>query len=161
MTRELNQYHQLMGQMLDDGKTVKVTLHGMSMFPILFPGDSVHICRTTFEQIKPGQVVVFERAGQWIAHRLMVKDEAHRYLITRGDGLPRNDAPIPFQQVKGIVTKVVKSRSPLARSINTFVDRWMVWLAPVTGRLFWYAGRAAVWGLRGLRGLRRLMGLMG
>ena len=157
VAREMDQYRQWIDQLLDDGKTVQVAVHGMSMFPLLLPGDKVQIRKSEFEQIRPGQVVVFEKEGNWIAHRVMVKDKKQSNLITHGDGLPRNDEPISFQNVKGTILKVVKSRSPFSRTINTFVDRWMVWLAPVTGRLFWYAGRVVVWGLKRLKGLRGLM----
>ncbi|MGQ1888873.1 S24/S26 family peptidase [Thermophagus sp. OGC60D27] len=153
MTYELHQYHEWIDQLLEEGKTVQVTVQGMSMFPILLPGDSVQIRRIGFDEMRPGQVLIFEREGQWIAHRLMVKEEKSQYLTTRGDGLPRQDHPIPATQVKGMITGVVRSRSPFARSINTSADRWMVWLTPLTGRLFWYAGRMVVWGLKRLKRL--------
>ena len=134
--------------MLNEGKTVQVPVYGMSMFPILMPRDSVQIKRVTFDQMIPGQVLVFERDGQWIAHRLIKKDYLTGLLITHGDGLPYDDEPIAANSVKGIITKVIKTRSPFAFSINTRIDRFMVWTAPVTGRVFWCLGKVVSRGIR-------------
>jgi signal peptidase I len=140
--------------MLNEGKTVQVQVYGMSMFPILMPRDNVQIRKVTFEEIEPGQVLVFEREGQWIAHRLIKKDSLTGLLITRGDGLPYHDEPVISNNIKGIITKVIKTRSPFAWSINTRIDRFMVRAAPVTGKIFWYMGRIVS---RGIRILKRLI----
>ena len=93
------------------------------------------------EQLKVGQVLVFEVNSQWIAHRLTGKDSAQGLLITKGDGLPYPDSPVTLDRAKGVITKVVRSRSPFAWSINTPVDRFMVWASPVLGRLFFFLAR--------------------
>ena len=141
MTNNINAYRQWIDQLLAEGKTVNVPVHGMSMFPFLMPGDQVRIRRVGFDEMKPGQVLVFENNGQWIAHRLVRKDIQQKMLITKGDGLPRKDLPVTAGQAKGIIIKVLKTRSPLAWSINTPVDRFMVMVTPLTGWGFWYLGR--------------------
>ncbi len=143
-----NQYRQWIDQLLAQGHTVQVPVHGMSMFPILMPGDKVQIKQVTFDQMKPGQVLIFECGGQWIAHRLIKKDPQTGCLITRGDARLHNDEQVAAISVKGIITKVIKTRSPLAWSINTRIDRFLVWTGPVTGRVFWMAGRVVSFGLR-------------
>lgn len=148
MTGNIQKYRQWIDQLLADGGTVQVPVHGMSMFPILMPRDTVQIKRLSFEEIKPGQLLVFERNGQWVAHRLIKKDTQSSILITRGDGLPYIDDPVEVASAKGIITKVIKTRSPFAWSINTWIDGFLVWTGPVTGRLFWMAGRMVSWGLR-------------
>lgn len=148
MTKNINQYRQWIDQLLNDGRTVQVPVYGMSMFPILMPHDTVQIKRIAFEEMKPGHVLVFEQNGQWVAHRLVRKITENQTLITRGDGLPYNDAPVDAQRAKGIITKVIKSRSPFAFSINTMVDSLLVWTGPVSGRLFWFLGKVVSWGIR-------------
>ncbi|WP_010662754.1 S24 family peptidase [Marinilabilia salmonicolor] len=148
MTKNINQYRQWIDQLLDEGRTVQVPVYGMSMFPILMPRDTVQIKRITFEEMKPGQVLVFEQNGQWVAHRLVKKITKNQTLITRGDGLPYSDAPVDANRAKGIITKVIKTRSPFARSINTKIDQFLVGVAPVTGWFFWTAGRIVSWGLQ-------------
>jgi signal peptidase I len=148
MTANINQYRQWIDQLLADGQTVQVPVHGMSMFPVLMPRDKVQIRRVTFEEMKRGQVLVFERDGQWVAHRLIKKNAENFTLITSGDGLPYNDAPVTAASAIGIITKVIKTRSPFAWSINTKIDRFLVWAGPVTGRVFWMMGRGLGFGLR-------------
>ena len=148
MTTNINQYHQWIDQLLDEDRTVQVPVYGMSMFPILMPRDTVQIKRITFEEMKPGHVLVFEQNGQWVAHRLIRKITENKTLITRGDGLPYNDAPIEAERAKGIITKVIKTRSPFAWSINTMIDDLLVKTAPISGRIFWMAGRITSFGLR-------------
>ncbi len=134
-------YHQWIDQLLNEGKTVQVPVYGMSMFPILLPRDKVQIQKCSLEALKIGQVLVFEINGQWIAHRLTSKDAATGQLFTKGDGLPYTDTPVTIETTKGVLTKVIKSRSPLAWSINTPIDHFMVWAGPVLGRLFFLLAR--------------------
>jgi len=141
VTTKINQYRQWIDHLLSEGKTVQVPVYGMSMFPVLLPGDKVQVHRIPFEELKPGQVLVFESNGQWVAHRLISKDNHNRQLITKGDGLKWLDNNVPEEMAKGVITKVIKTRSPLAWSINTRVDGFMVWAGPVLGRVFWYGGR--------------------
>jgi len=148
MTSNIQKYRQWIDQLLADGQTVQVPVHGMSMFPILMPRDTVQIRRFSFKEMKPGQVLVFEREGQWVAHRLIKKDTQNSLLVTRGDGLPYIDEPVDVASAKGIITKVIKTRSPFAWSINTRIDRLLVWTGPITGRFFWMAGKVVSWGIR-------------
>jgi signal peptidase I len=137
VTRNINQYRQWIDQLLAEGKTVQIPVHGMSMFPVLMPGDKVQIRRVSFNEMTRGQVLVFESEGQWVAHRLISKNIANHQLITKGDGLAWNDRPIPAEKIKGVITKIIKTRSPLAWTLNTGIDRLMVWAAPVLGKMFW------------------------
>lgn len=148
MDKNLNEYRKWLDQLLDQGQTVQVPVHGMSMFPILMPHDQVQIRRIEWDNMKRGQVLVFESGGQWIAHRLVSINLQEKQLITRGDGLPYPDRPIRAENVKGVITKIIKTRSPLAWTINTPLDRFMVFVGPVTGKIFWLLGRVVSWGLR-------------
>jgi signal peptidase I len=133
----INQYRQWIDQLLVEGKTVQVPVHGMSMFPVLMPGDKVQIKRVSFNDMTRGQVLVFESDGQWVAHRLISKDRDNHQLVTKGDGLAWNDKPIPAEKIKGAITKIIKTRSPLAWTLNTGIDKFMIWAAPVLGKMFW------------------------
>ena len=143
MNNNINAYRQWIDQLLADGNTVKVPVHGMSMFPVLMPGDKVEIRRIPIEKMQAGQVLVFEANGQWVAHRLIIKDEINGLLTTKGDGLPGKDKIVRAEQARGIITKIIKTRSPLAWTINTPIDAFMVWAGPVLGKVFWVTGRIA------------------
>ncbi|PWD99964.1 S24/S26 family peptidase [Marinilabilia rubra] len=148
MDQNLNEYRRWLDQLLDKGQTVQVPVHGMSMFPILMPRDTVQIRRIKWENLNPGQVLVFECEGKWIAHRLIAVNQQEKSLLTRGDGLPAPDKPIMAEKVKGVIVKIIKTRSPFAWTINTSFDRFMVFAGPLSGKVFWFLGRVVSWGLR-------------
>ncbi len=71
---------------------MQVPVYGMSMFPILMPGDKVQVRRVGVQDMRVGQVLVFENQGQWVAHRLIAKQEDGK-LITKGDGTAMEGQP--------------------------------------------------------------------
>jgi len=91
-------------------------VEGYSMYPLLREGDVVFAYRASPEQIKPGQIIIFEGVGgKLIIHRVIdVKRVGERfYYVTKGDN---NQIPdiihfssglgIPYERVKGVVVSV-------------------------------------------------------
>jgi len=91
-------------------------VEGYSMYPLLREGDVVFAYKAPPEQIKPGQIIIFEGiGGKLIIHRVIdVKRVGDRfYYVTKGDN---NQIPdimhfssgigIPYERVKGIVVSV-------------------------------------------------------
>ena len=73
------------------------------MLPLLRDGDLVHVqpCpRTSCPLLRPGRLILFERAGQPIVHRLVRVHEGR--LWERGDRLPET-REIQRDQVIGVV----------------------------------------------------------
>src|SRR5438552_7707417 len=76
---------------------------GDSMLPSVWPGDLLTVRRQRFSEFRSGQIVLYERvaggqaeAAQFVAHRIVdfSGDFSGRQLITRGDSMLRNDAPV-------------------------------------------------------------------
>ena len=84
--------------------------------------------------------MIFESDGIWVAHRLIKIDNTKKKLITKGDGLSHPDKPVQPEMVKGVITKIIKSRSPLAWTVNTKFDKLMVFAGPVLGKIFRFTG---------------------
>src|SRR2546422_3660584 len=89
---------------------------GDSMLPSVWPGDLLTVRRQSFSEFQSGEIVLYEReAGEntltrpygpaspkgrgFVAHRIVGRNG--RQLITRGDSLRRNDAPVHEEQVLG------------------------------------------------------------
>lgn len=72
---------------------------GLSMFPVLKPGDTV-IVETDFSQIERGDIVLFQdhECGEYVAHRVISQSP----LITKGDNSPYEEQ-IKSNQIIGIV----------------------------------------------------------
>jgi signal peptidase I len=83
---------------------VSVTVRGGCMTPRIAEGDRVEVAPARFYW--PGDVIVFKAAdGRWLVHRLLGWRwwQGRLAAVTRGDGCPCHDAPVPFGQVLGRV----------------------------------------------------------
>jgi len=74
-------------QLIENNHAVKIVASGYSMFPFMRNGDVQTISPVPIEEIKVGDVAVFERDNDWISHRVIdirkIKNETT--LILRGD----------------------------------------------------------------------------
>lgn len=85
---------------------------GSSMFPWLRPGDILWVCWTDFRQVSPGMVVLFAREGRLIVHRVIRKraTASGPALITKGDFVPRADAPVMPDELLGRVAWIQRGQ---------------------------------------------------
>jgi signal peptidase I len=80
---------------------VRLKVTGASMLPVIRPGDHITVQRCNPRELQPGEIILFQRNGGLTAHRIVEASETS--LITRGDSLPTNDAPIGPGEVVGRV----------------------------------------------------------
>ena len=110
-------------QLLQDGQPVRMRMGGYSMFPLMLPGDVGVISKVPLEDIRRGEVVVFDRGDKWIAHRLVGIQEsgADVVFITQGDSIPFPDAPFGHDALRGVIRSV-------SRGQRTFDPRDGLWV---------------------------------
>ncbi|HYU33545.1 MAG TPA: S24 family peptidase [Thermoanaerobaculia bacterium] len=85
-------------------RPVAVTVRGGCMAPGIAEGDRVEVAPA--RRYWPGDVVVFRAAdGRWLVHRLVGWRWWRGGLaaVTRGDGCPCHDAPVPVRRILGRV----------------------------------------------------------
>ncbi|MBR8536294.1 S24/S26 family peptidase [Carboxylicivirga sediminis] len=125
-------------KLLQDGHQVEVPAHGISMYPLLHPGDKVVVIP---KLPQTGDIGVFCHQDILIAHRLIKTDNCHYYF--KGDALIRSDTPVKAKDVLGTV--VARKRNNKTTSTNQLLFRLfkklMPKLTPITGRPFNYYGR--------------------
>src|SRR5881296_375304 len=95
---------------------------GDSMLPSVWPGDLLTVRRQSFSEFQSGEIVLYEREagentitrpyepaspGGFVAHRVVGR--RGEKLITRGDSLHQNDAPVDEEQVLGRVVCVTRN----------------------------------------------------
>jgi hypothetical protein len=83
---------------------VSVAVRGGCMAPRIAEGDRVEVAPARLYW--PGDVIVFRSAdGRWLVHRLLGWRwwQGRLAAVTRGDGCPCLDAPVPFGRVLGRV----------------------------------------------------------
>jgi hypothetical protein len=93
---------------------VEVTVRGGCMAPLLADGERVAVAPARLYW--PGDVVVFQAAdGRLLVHRLLGWRPWAGALacVTRGDGCPCHDAPVPRSRLLGRVIAPERARAAL------------------------------------------------
>lgn len=105
---------------------------GGSMVPTIFPKDILIIRHETARSARTGDVVLYFRESRFCAHRLVEKTEegGRLSLVTRGDALAQNDAPVAEDELLGCVEAVVRGRKRIeldgSPSRGELLLRWAV-----------------------------------
>jgi len=106
----------------------KFAVRGHSMHPTFRPGDILALEPVQPETIRRGDVIVYraapDRPDDWIVHRVVGFQEhnGHRHFVTRGDNMPRADAPVCPATIVGRVAGRCENGTvrPLRRGEDTF-----------------------------------------
>ena len=99
--------HTLRKEIIGQGRSVQIVASGYSMFPFLRKGDILTIDPAPIEQIKRGDIVVYELNEKWIAHRVIQinhNTEGLEFLL-RGDTCVAFDTPVNKENFIGAVTE--------------------------------------------------------
>lgn len=119
---------------------------GWSMLPAIWPGDTLVVAHVSADQVKVGQIVLVGRDGRLCAHRVVSREEnsgnPHRHWITRGDAMPKPDAPVGDGELLGRVNYVIRAGKCVAVSAKLSVAAKLT--AKVVRRSF-LAARALVY----------------
>ncbi len=90
---------------------VRLRVFGTSMVPSILPGDLISVEQASVYDISIGNVVLFWRDGRFFAHRVIAvacnSDEP--CLITRGDRLCYDDAPVSSAELLGRVISIERA----------------------------------------------------
>jgi hypothetical protein len=101
----------------DAGTEAWLETRGVSMRPLVGPGGRVLVAFGA-SPTRIGEIVVFERPGGIVAHRLVGsrRRDGREQLIVKGDAEPYFDPPIERRDVLGVVRGVRRdARGPVSR----------------------------------------------
>jgi signal peptidase I len=90
------------------GEEYYIPLHGNSMLPLLRDGDQL-LVTPRIDEIRLGDIVVFQRDGEWVSHRVLRVEEGGTNglsLHTKGDRVIRPDKPFSVNLLVGKVLAV-------------------------------------------------------
>jgi len=84
---------------------LRLRVYGTSMLGAIWPGDVLHCERCDVESVRVGDILLYVRGEQLIAHRVVELHGAagHTRVVTRGDRLRCDD---PFVDVENILGRV-------------------------------------------------------
>jgi hypothetical protein len=117
------------------GEQHQIPISGNSMWPAIHHGDRVLVAHGC-AGVRRGDVLVFRRDGQLIAHRVMriTGGDADPTFVTKGDNAPQFDPPLSADEIVGRVLAVERDGQHM--SLDTPAWRALGWLAAV-GTLAW------------------------
>ncbi|NOZ47608.1 MAG: signal peptidase I [Chlorobi bacterium] len=128
-------------QFLNEGKILKITAGGFSMFPFIRRGDIVYIKKINNEYLKIGDVVVFKTNLKFIAHRLIKINfkNSEAVYTCKGDSMIKYDNPINKGQIVGKVFGISRNNRYINFESKKAVQRarFIRFISPITGYLFW------------------------
>lgn len=96
---------------------------GISMLPVIKPGDLLEIIGVNQGELFPGQIILFEQWNQMFVHR--IKYRTSMGFVTAGDANILMDEPVLPEQIIGLVIAVINSngvRTPLYQSNEENVE---------------------------------------
>src|SRR5208337_540256 len=122
---------ELAAEVLRSSGRLRLRATGASMLPAVWPGDILSVHSQDIVEALPGDIVLFEREGRLVAHRVVERTLRQNKIqwVTRGDSVGRNDAPVSSHELLGRVTAI-------ERGSRRIVPRPTLW------------GRMACWILR-------------
>jgi signal peptidase I len=99
-------YFALVGELLDQHQSARITVTGSSMFPFLRNlKDSVELCLASYDSFRAGDIVLIKRVdGAYILHRVFRKEVNCFYIL--GDAQSCIEGPLMPQQLLAVVTAV-------------------------------------------------------
>ena len=74
------------------------------MAPLLLPGDGVHVVRANEADLRRGDLIVVQRAGELITHRVVGRVRGRWH--TKGDNLRTLDPPFAGAELLGQVVAI-------------------------------------------------------
>jgi ASC-1-like (ASCH) protein len=113
---------------------------GSSMWPDLRNGDELRLKQIGFEDIQPGDIVLFQNEHVLVAHRVLKTyvESGRAMLLLKGDNRTFADPPVFYEQVVGRVDEASRSGKVIYRRDKNLKDRWVAWRSHQQER-FWNA----------------------
>lgn len=111
-----NVENKLMKESLKHGKLCFKAL-GSSMLPLIRSGDLVTIVPFNLDELSIGDIVFFEKEGNFYLHRFLKRNNKNE-IITKGDNLPNFDAPVNSENILGKLTSIKRGNQVINLDSN-------------------------------------------
>ena len=145
--------YSLAAEVLQSTGELRFRASGISMLPALWPGDCLTIQSHSFEEVQPGDLVLYARGGRFFIHRITRKCASgeETFLITRGDCMAEEDPPVKKSELLGKVIAIHRhgSRIMPRRKLSRLqlLSAWLLchWNLLLRATLRIYTDRAFGW----------------
>jgi len=118
---------ELLADGLRSSEKIKIAALGISMLPVIWPGDLLTIQQVPWSDIKRDDIVAIVRDARWSTHRVVELFPDH--LLTRGDAMDEIDPSSMRAQVLGLVVRIERNGKEFIPSRRrTLGERLLAWL---------------------------------
>lgn len=104
---------------------LRMQVHGESMLPVLWPRDVVEFVRCSIADVRPGEIVLAERGGQFYVHRFAGRCQPSGFVL-RGDSMPAADPPFAERSLLGRLVSRAGHESNGRPSLQLRPWSWML-----------------------------------
>ena len=148
---------ELAAEVLRSFGKLRLRTTGASMLPTVWPGDVLSVRRHNVVEALPGDIVLFEREGRLVAHRVVERTICQDKMqwVTRGDSVGSNDAPVSCHELLGRVTAIERGSRRLTphQSSASRLISWILCRSELATRaLLRFRGWVLGAGARGING---------
>ena len=119
----------LLADVVHSGSGVRIPVSGRSMGPAYALVSDIQVVPCEPSSITPGRLVVFQRNGKWVVHRVMrrMRGSDGEVCFTKGDGVAQLDRPcVQASEIKGVVS-VLRFKDGSSLDLLAFPSRLRAW----------------------------------
>jgi hypothetical protein len=131
----------------ESGNRLRAPVIGGSMLPLIWAGDCLIAQPVAAADVVPGDLVLFERTGSLVAHRMIrrCRIDGAEYLVTKGDWFEQPDSPLPPASLIGKIVAIDRGGRTIRLDrgfggvvVKTtgWIARFLPWLLPGLRRLW-------------------------
>lgn len=121
---------------LDKKGTLDFEVTGQSMMPVFIPGDRIHGQNVAFEQLRCGDIVIFETQNQLTVHRIISLGNPF-CVILKGDNVKKSDTPVTRDN---IIARISRFESG-SLYVDLEIPRWQKTNALLAQASLWESKR--------------------
>jgi hypothetical protein len=107
---------ELAAEVLRSSGRLRLQVTGWSMFPTIWPGDTLELERTERDALSTGDIVLFNRDRRLFAHRIWKTDASAT--VTRGDAMQQADRAVGDKELLGRVASITRNGKCIQPSKN-------------------------------------------
>lgn len=116
--------------MLNEGKQIKISPHGFSMYPYLVSDRDEVILEKPKREYRRGDIVLYRRdTGLYVLHRVHHVSKDHEFYYMLGDSQKTVEGPLRKDQLLAIAVLLIRNGREI--SVNSFWYRvsYHIWFA--------------------------------
>ena len=139
MIDEVKMFPSLISELLDNGRSVRFSAPGRSMYPTIREGETITVRPVSSSAVKVGDIILYCWEKGVIAHRVVGTENTHAggpRFILRGDSSGACDERVKPEQILGKVVVADRNGRPIdlysipskvRRHLHPFASRFKQW----------------------------------